>query len=66
MEDLAAFGAFPVDDLRDGLFIAGPRLVSFRIEIEDVSFVMAARQDRDPLALDQSFQRRVFGPDRGR
>ena len=57
----AALGAFPVNDLRNGLLAPYPRPMPQGIEIENVPFAVPARDGNDPLRFDQALQRRVLG-----
>ena len=59
VEHAPAFGAFPVNDLGYGLLTANPRLVALGVEIEDVAFMVAARDSDDPFGFDQSFDSRI-------
>ena len=57
----AALGAFPVNDLRNGLLVPYPRPMPLSIEIENISFTVTTRYGDDPLWFDQALQRRVLG-----
>ena len=57
----AALWAFPVNDLRNGLLTSYPGPMPLSVEIENVSFAIAARYGDDPLWFDQVIQRRVLG-----
>ena len=57
----ATLGAFPVNDLRNGLLAPYPRPMPLSIEIENIPFAVAARDGDDPLRFDQVLQRGVLG-----
>ena len=57
----AALGAFPVNDLRNGLLAPYPRPMPLSIEIEHISFTVTTRYGDDPLRFVQALQRRVLG-----
>ena len=59
VEHAPAFGAFPVYHFSYGLLTANPRLVALGVEIEDVAFMVAARDSDDAFGFDQSFDSRI-------
>ena len=61
MKNPATLGAFPVNDLRNGLLAPYPRPMPLGIEIENVPFAVPARDGDDPLRFDQAFQGGVLG-----
>ena len=61
MKNPPALGAFPVNDLGNGLLATYPRPMPLSIEIENVPFAVAARDGDDPLRFDQVLQRGVLG-----
>ncbi len=67
MKNPAALGAFPVNDLRNGLLAPYPRPMPLGIEIENVPFAVPARDGDDPLRFDQALEGGVLGrPEQGR
>ena len=67
MKNPTSLRTFPIDDLRNGLLVPYPRPMAFGIEIDDVSFVVAAGDRDDALGFHQPLQSRVLGrPQQGR
>ena len=57
----AALGAFPVNDLRNGLLAPLPLAVSLGIEIEDIAVTLTAGDGDDPLRFHEPLQGGVLG-----
>ena len=55
MKKPPALRTFPIDDLRNRLFIPHPLLVGVSIEIEDVSLVVATGDREDALGFYSPF-----------